>query len=232
MPKQIKKRATKKAADTETEVKDKLTIFKDVLRHQKKSFIKYGIAVFVAIVLIISFLIYFFSLQKTAKHLEYEAYSTFYNEHQNTTISEKERFEKALDIFQKSYKSKKSPLPLFYIASCYYELGKYDEALNTLKDFIKRYSDENTMIPLAYAKLAQVYQQKGEKDEALNSLDTLAHLKSSIYTDFALMETGRILEKEGRSDEAKKKFNEIATRFPNSPFTEEVKAKLSKKKKG
>jgi outer membrane protein assembly factor BamD (BamD/ComL family) len=114
-----------------------------------------------------------------------------------------------------------------YRASCYYELGRYDDALETLKDFTERYSNEHEMIPLAYVMIAQVYQKKGETDEALKTLDAFSHFKSALYKDLALMESGRILEREGKLEEAQNKFNEITTRFPNSPFFEEAKAKAA-----
>ena len=137
-------------------------------------------------------------------------------------MSDQERYEQALDIFKQSYNTKKTPRALLYIASCYYELGKYDEALETLNDFSKRYADEHTLIPLAYIKIAQIYRQKGDSEAALKTLDAFSHFKSDIYKDYALMESGRILEKEGKLEEAKDKFNAITARFPDSPFFEEI----------
>jgi predicted negative regulator of RcsB-dependent stress response len=232
MPKQIKKRLPQKTADTEADVKDKLTTFMENIKDRQKRLATYGVVVLVIIISIVGFFIYSYSLQQTAKQLEYDAYNIYYNEYQQSPLTEQERYEKALTLFTKSYETKKSPRALLYRASCYYELGRYDDALETLKDFTNRYSNEHTMIPLAYVKIAQVYQQKGETDEALRTLDAFSHFKSTMYKDFALMESGRILEKEGKLEEAKNKFNEITTRFPNSPFFEEAKAKseVSEKK--
>ena len=225
VPKQIKKRPSPKTADTETEVKDKLTTFVENIKDRQKKVATYVVVVLVIIISIIGISIYSYSQQQTARQLEYDAYTIYYNEYQQSPFTAKERYEKALTLFKKSYETKKSPRALLYRASCYYELGRYDEALETLKDFTGRYSNEHEMIPLAYVKIAQIYQQKGEPDEALKTLDAFSHFKSSLYKDFALMESGRILEKEGKLEEAQTKFNEITTRFPNSPFFEEAKAK-------
>ena len=46
------------------------------------------------------------------------------------------------------------------------------------------------------------------------------------------MESAKILEKEGKPDEAKLKYEELAKKFPNSPFNEEIKTKLGVKKEG
>jgi predicted negative regulator of RcsB-dependent stress response len=232
MPKQIKKRLPKKSSDTEEDVKDKLVTFVDTIKDRQKRFITYGIVVLVIIIAVIGFFMYSFNVQKTATHLAYDAYNIYYNEHQQTPLTEKERNEKALKLFTQAYETKKSPRALLYIASCYYDLGRYDDALKTLKDFTTRYSNEQNMLPLAYMKLAQVYQRKGDTDEALKTLDSFSHFTSETFKDFALMESGRILEKEGKLQEAKNRFNELTTRFPYSPFFEEAKAKIAEKKEG
>ncbi|MEW6418452.1 MAG: tetratricopeptide repeat protein [Nitrospirota bacterium] len=230
MPKVIKKRMPKKTVAAEAEVKDKLAGLKDTLKERQKSVLKYGVGVLVIIIAIISFLLYNYTSQKKARTFEYEAYKIYYNEYQGQSVNKEEQYKKALDIFKKAYDTRKSPLSLFYIAACYYELGKYDDALRTLKDFTQRYSKEDRFIPLAYQKMAMVYIKKGDINEAMKTLDTLYNLNSNIYKDFALMEYGRLLEKEGKLDEAKKKYKELTTKFPNSPFIDEAITKLSEKK--
>lgn len=231
MPKQIKKRAHKKTLDTETDVKDKLTTFVEGIKERQKRLAIYGFVVLVIIIIIVSFFLYSSNQQKTARQLEYNAYNIYYNEYQPSQITDQERYERALALFKKSYNTKKTPRALLYIASCYYELGRYDDALKTLKDFSERYADEHAMIPLAYIQMAQAYRQKGEPDEALKTLDDFSHFKSDLYKDYALMESGRILEKEGKLEEAKDKFNELTARFPDSPFFEEAQAKGGEKEK-
>ena len=232
MPKQIKKRLPKKSSDTEEEVKDKLVTFVDTFKDRQKKFISYGVVILVIIIAVIGFFMYSFNVQKNATHLSYDAYNIYYDVYQTTPLTEKERDEKALTLFTQAYETKKSPRALLYIASCYSDLGKYDDAIKTLKDFTARYSNEQSMLPIAYMKLAQVYKRKGDTDEALKTLDSFSHFKSDTFKDFALMESGRILEKEGKRQEAQARFNELTTRFPHSPFFEEAKAKTAEKKEG
>jgi predicted negative regulator of RcsB-dependent stress response len=232
MPKAIKKRISKKTPDTESEVKDKLVSLKDTLKGQKKTVLKYGVIILVVIIAIPGFLFYDYTSKKKARMLEYEAYKTYQNIYQARPLNRDERYQKALDIFKKSYDIRKSPSVLLYIVGCYYELGRYDEAIKTLKDFIQRYSKEEEFIPLAYEKLAMIYVKKGDAKEAMKTLEALYNFKGDIYKDFALIESARLLEKEGKTEEAKKKYKELSERFPNSPFSEEAKAKLSEKKEG
>ncbi|MEW6163339.1 MAG: tetratricopeptide repeat protein [Nitrospirota bacterium] len=232
MPKAIKKRVPEKAAATEVEVKDKLVSLRDTIKERQKAVLRYGATILVAIMAISGFLFYDHTSRKKARMLDYEAYKIYHNIYQKQPVNREEQYKRALDIFKRSYDKKKSLAVLFYIAGCYYELGRYDEALKTLKDFTQRYSKEERFVPLAYEKMAMAYLRKGDTKEAMKALEALYSIKGDIYKDFALMEYARLLEKEGRTEEAKKKYKELTTRFPNSPFSTEEKVKLSGKKEG
>lgn len=232
MPKAIKKRVLKKTADTEAEIKGRLADLGNTIRQQQKTILKYGSVILAIVIGISSLLLYEYTSKKKAKRLEYEAYKIYHGEYQVQSLNREEQYKKALDIFKKAYDIRKSALSLFYISYCYYELGKYDDALKTLKDFTQRYSNEDRFIPLVYQKTAMVYIKKGDINEAMKTLDILYNLKGDIYKDFALMEYGKLLERDGKLEEAKKKYKELTIKFPNSPFTDEAKAKLSEKKEG
>ena len=234
MPKPIKKRITKKSATTEEEVQDRLSGLKESIRERQKTVLQYGAVVLVIILAVASFFLYSSHASKKARGLEYEGYTIFYNI-SKTPMSTEEQYQKSLDIFQKAYNTKKSPVSLFYVAACQYELGRLDDALKSLKDFAGKYSSDEELIPLAYQKMATIYIKKGDMNEAKKTLDTLYTLKGDIYKDFALMEYARILEKEGKPDEAKKKYQELTTKYPDSPFIDKAKEQLSvttEKKKG
>ncbi|MBE0425041.1 MAG: tetratricopeptide repeat protein [Nitrospirae bacterium] len=230
MPKAIKKKVTKKDIATEEDVREKLTTLKDTIRQRQKTVLMYVAGILVVLVAISGFLLYSYNLQKKAKIFEYEAYKIFYNIDDKKYEDRQEQYREALDKFKKAYDTKKSPISLFYIAACYYELGSHDDALGTLKDFTRRYAKEERLLPLAYQKMAMVHIKKGNAEEAMKTLDALFNLEGDIYKDFALMEYGRLLEKAGKPDEAKKKYKELTTRFPASPFFDEANAKLSENK--
>lgn len=232
MPKAIKKRVTKKTDTPEEGVQETLSNLKDTLRERQRTVLKIGIGILVIIIAIVSFLVYSYTSESSAKKLEYEAYKIYYSRGTLQPENREEQYRKSLDAFKKAYDTKKSPFSLYYIAACSYELGKYDETLQTLKDFSRRYSREENYLPLVYQKMVTIYIGKGDDTEAKKTLDALYNLKTDIYKDFALMEYGRLLEKEGKPDEARKKYEELTTRFPNSPFKDEAQIKVSGKKEG
>ncbi len=232
MPKAIKKRRSKKIDVPEEEVQERLSTLKDALQQRQGVMLKIGVGIAVLIAVVVSLLIYSHTAASKAKKLEYEAYTIYYGKASQQAGAREDRYGKALNIFKQAYQARKSPFSLYYIAACSYELGNYDEALKTLKDFTRKYSGEAEFLPLAYRKMSTIYLQKDNTAEAKKMLDALYNLKGDIYKDFALMEYGKLLEREGKLDEAKSKYEELITRFPTSPFKDEAQLKVAEKKEG
>jgi predicted negative regulator of RcsB-dependent stress response len=215
MPKAIKKKVKKKTTATETEVKNRFADLITTFQKKQKSVLLISVIVIAVVIIIASFLFYQYTATVKSRQLAYEAYKTFYNEYQKNTLSKQE------------HNKKKSPRLLLYIASSYYELGKYEDALKTLNDFIRKYDQEKDMLPLAYQKMAAIYLSKANNDEALKTLETMYKSTTNIYKDFALIESGRILEEDGKKEAAMSKYKELTEKFPESPFFEEAKSKLA-----
>jgi tetratricopeptide (TPR) repeat protein len=232
MPKAIKKRIPKKTDSPEDEVQEKLLTLKDTLEQRQNIALKIGIGILVVMIAVGSFLVYSYTSRSKAKKLEYEAYQIYYTRGSQQPGNRENQYRKALDVFKKAYDTKQSPFSLYYIAACHYGLGQYDESLKTLKDFIRKYSGEENFLPLAYRKMVTIYIRKGDEGETKKALDALYNLKGDVYKDFVLMEYSRILEREGKPDEARKKYEELIMRFPGSPYKDEAQAKVSAKKEG
>jgi predicted negative regulator of RcsB-dependent stress response len=232
MPRPIKKRVKKKEVRTETEVKGKLSDLKSQLREKQKAVMAYSIAAGAILVVLAGILYHRYSFGEKSRLAENAAYNYYYGEHLNEPMARQEQVQKALDLFKKAYNFRESPRLLLYIANSYYELGKYDEALASLNDFIRKDSSNHDLLPLAYKMMADTQLQKGDKQGALKTLSTLYTSPGKIYKDFALMESAHILESEGKTGEASAKYRELAEKFKDSPFYEAAKAKLEVKKEG
>ena len=232
MPKAIKKRVKKKDVVATADVAHRLSDIKDRLREKQKTLLTYGITAVVIALAVAGMLLYRYNADERARQLEYEGYKAYYNQYSKIPLSSQERYQKAVDFFKQAYSIRKSPRSLLYMATSYYELGRYDEALNVLNDFIKQYPSEKDLLPLAYEKLAAVQMKKGNTPEALKTLDTLYKLPGAIYKDTALFESAGILEGEGKKEEALSKYKEITEKFKDSPYYEEAKSKLGEKKEG
>jgi len=228
MPKPIKKKIIKKVSGPEAG--ETLSRLKKSVEERKRFLITAGAAVILAVVAIGGFFLYSNTQKNKAQKLEYEAYKMYYGLYQKQPVSIEERYKKAEELFRKAYNTRKSPVSLYYIANCYYELGEYEESLNTLKELNLKFPDDDKFVPLSYYKMALINLKKGNAEEALKSFAVLYNYKTGTYKDLALIESGKILETQGRAEEAKKKYEEVIKDFPQSPFAEEAKAIVEKKR--
>ncbi len=229
MPKVIKKKAGKKDIGSEAEIQDALTELKNSFKKKQKTVLIYGLIGLSAVLVLAVIIFSQYSADQKSREIENKAYNIYHNLNQKKDISRQEQYQQALELFQQAYGKQKSPRVLLYIASSYFELEKYDEALKTLNDFTKKHANAKELLPIAYRKIAAIQLIKNDKEAALKTLDSL-YKSGAIYQDYALIEAGRILEMEGKKAEAEAKFRELAEKFPGSPFAEEARAKLVEKK--
>lgn len=231
MPKAIKKKAGKKDIGSEVEIQDVLTGLKDSFKKKQKTALIYGLIGLSAGLVLAVIIFSQYTADRKSREFENKAYSIYHNLYQKQGMSKQEQYQQALELFQQAYGKQKSARALLYIASSYFELEKYDDALKTLNDFTKKHANAKELLPIGYRKIAAIQIIKGDKEAALKTLDVL-YKSGTIYQDYALIEAGRILEKEGKKAEAAAKFKELTEKFPGSPFAEEARAKLVEKKEG
>lgn len=229
MPKVIKKKAVKHTKP-DMDVKDILDGSREFVQNKRSVLLPVLIVVIIASIVISGVFIYRADINKKAAALEYEAYSVYYNLNQKQPLQKEEPYLLALEKFKKAYETKKSPFSLFYMASCHYNTGKYDEALKTLKTLNEQFPDDERFVPLSYYKMAVVNLKKGDMETALKLLETLYNYKTGYFKDLALIESARILDAIGKREEADKKYEELAKNFAASPFAEEAKARTGAKK--
>lgn len=229
MPRNIKKRTTKSSIKEEraTNLFHRVQAF--VFR-EEKVIVPVVVAVVVLLVLSSGFFIYQSSTNKKAEALAYDAYKTYYTLYQAQPAERAALYRNALEKFKKAYETRKSPFALFYMSNCYFGMGRYDEALKALAELNEKFPDDEGFVPLSYYKMAVITLNKGDKEAALKLLDTLYNYKSASLKDLALIESARILESMGKAEESAKKYEEITKSFPNSPFGEEAKSKISARK--
>lgn len=229
MPKVIKKKVVK-PVKAEEGVKNVIHDTREFIHEKQRILFPAIIALVIVCMAAAGFLIYRSSTKKEAAALEYDGYKLYYGLYQKQPFAKEEHYQKALEKFRKAYEKRESPLSLFYIASCSYALGKFDDALKALKELNERFPDNDRFVPLSYYKMAVINLRKGDREAALKLLDTLYNHRAGMFKDLALVESARLLDKMGKKDDSVKKYEELAKNFPNSPFADEAKAKLQEKK--
>jgi tetratricopeptide (TPR) repeat protein len=232
MPKVIKKRPAKKKSSDENEVKSAALQAIEKIRERQRHVI-IGVSVIAAVVvLLLGTSLYSTSRYKKASSLEMEATNYYYGENIDKALPDKERLNKALELFIKSTNVKVTPTNLFYLGNTYFRLKDYKNAVHEYNRFVSKFRSETAILPLVYEKLASSYFRTGDTAAAFETLDKLAALEGGIFKDTALLYEARYLEEAGKKEEALEKYREIYTLFPSSPWAVEANAKVSAEEAG
>jgi tetratricopeptide (TPR) repeat protein len=226
MPKIIKKRIAKKTGLKEEQVKSAVDHFKDAMKKRKRISGSILAALGVAVISAVLFFGYSFSVNKKAYSVEKEAFDYYYNIGLKPPVADEERYKKSLELFKKRIEIKPAPVAQFYVGNCYFNLGDYDSAIKSFKEFIDTHRDNEEVLPLVYQKLVSAYFKKGKNDEAIKTLETLAQFKNGFFKDNVLILTARYYESAGNTDEAMKKYKELIKDFPDSIWVREAQGKI------
>ena len=228
MPKPIKKRIVKKTTVQEDEVKSALMHTLDAVKERQKNLIIALSAVVGIAAIYIIFSIYAASSKEKAYALETDAYKYYYGIDIKESMTEQERWGKALNLYKQSVDIKVTPTALFYLGNCYYNLGDFDNAIKEYTAFIDKFGGQKEIVPVVYQKLASAYLKKNNNAKATETLDTLAQLNNGIFKDTALALQARYYETAGDSGKAMEKYKELIQLYPTSSWSAEAKAKISR----
>ena len=221
MPKPIKKRPEKKKKTEDIAVYDEL---KETIAKRQKTLLAGTVSAIVIIVIAAG--VYFFNQNAVSRANDYNAkgYAVFYGLSPETPASAQGRYQEALSLFEKAYGARKSAYSLYYIGASQYELGQYQQAIETLSGLYSRYPGNAQFVPLSLYKLAMAELRLGKNAEALKYLGMMESSSFESLKDMAYYEDARLLESMGKKDEAKRKFLELMEKFPQSPYTIDLKA--------
>ena len=101
------------------------------------------------------------------------------------------------------------------------EEKKYGEAETVLLDFIAKNPD-HPLVGGAWISLASTYEFKGKLDKALDTYQQAATKFPNAYTaPIALVSQGRILIEQKKPDDAKRIYEDVVARYPDSIFARE-----------
>ena len=227
MPKVIKKKAVKKKVDQEEGVKSVALQTVEALKKKQQQVI-IGVSVIVAVfVLFFIFSIYSSSQYKKAYSIETEASQYYYGEIEDASLSQEDRWKKAIELYQQSVDTKATPTAQFYLGNAYFNLGDYENAIKQYNIFTDKFGGDKAILPLVYQKLASAYFRTEQNDNAINVIKKLGKVNSGVFKDTALVLEARHLESTGNAEKALEIYKELIVEFPASPWTAEANSKIS-----
>jgi tetratricopeptide (TPR) repeat protein len=227
MPKIIKKKAVKKKPDQEEEVKSVALQTIEALKKKQQQLI-IGVSVIVGVfALFFIFSIYSSSQYKKAYAIEMEASQYYYGEIVDESLSQEDRWKKALELYQQSVDTKATPTALYYLGNCYFNLGDYENAIEEYNIFTDKFSGDKAILPLVYQKLISAYVRTEQNDNVLDTIRKLEKVNGGIFKDTALVLEARHHESTDTPEKALEIYRQIIMEFPASPWTAEANSKIS-----
>lgn len=102
-----------------------------------------------------------------------------------------------------------------YAGECYYNLGKYKEAIAQLEDFSPK--GDNSVSPAVLGCLANSYAADGQIDRAIDTFKKAASkADNEAFSPLFLKEAATLLESQQKYDEALALYQQIKSDYPTS----------------
>lgn len=206
--------------------------YEETLNKSEAFFMKHGKTAIIAIVAILVVVAGFF------------LYKTFVSEPKETEAStqlaqaqklfQAQQFDQALKVFQKvqsDYSSTNAGnLANLYIGLCYahQEKPNWSKALENVQKFST--SNDQIISPASQMALGDIYANNNQNDKAVESFKKAADMANAkgfeginmSIAPLALRKAGIILESEGKKADALKLYEEIKTKYVNSPMSQDI----------
>lgn len=132
-----------------------------------------------------------------------------------------------LQVMEQYSGTKSANLAKLYSAICYAKTDKYEDAIKMFEDFSTE--SDQMVSPAAIAALGNCYVQTGQNDKGVELLIKAAKKadNDAISPSF-LLQAATVLEADGKNEKAVELYNEIKTKYINSPLADQMDAYIIK----
>ncbi|HUM48278.1 MAG TPA: tetratricopeptide repeat protein [Chitinophagales bacterium] len=102
----------------------------------------------------------------------------------------------------------------YYTGVIYLKQGKFEDAISELKDFNGK---DKMVTNMSLGAMGDAYSELGKMDEAVDYYKKAAyHFENELTTPMFLKKAGMLLENQKKTAEAKKVYEEIKSKYPNT----------------
>lgn len=113
----------------------------------------------------------------------------------------------------------------YHLAGALAALGRHDEAITAFDRVVDRAGGNSLYGRMARLGKADTQARAGQLDAAIETWKGMQD-DSELPTDAILMQLARAYVQKGNTEEARKAFNEIVDKHPNSPYSPEAREEL------
>ena len=141
-----------------------------------------------------------------------------------------EQLQQAVETFRKVLaeypRSSAAPLAAYMLGNALSALKESDGATKAYQDFLARYGEHKTLVPLVYQRLGYAHLSHGKLDEAEQAFLKITTTPGAPNKDHALYELARIDDILNRPEGALARYQELIKDHPQSPYTEEASIRI------
>ena len=102
----------------------------------------------------------------------------------------------------------------YYTGVIYLKQGKFEDAVDELKSFNGK---DKMVTNMAYGAIGDAYSELSKMDEAIDYYKKAAyHFENELTTPMFLKKAGMLLESQKKTSEAKKVYEEVKSKYPNT----------------
>ncbi len=131
-----------------------------------------------------------------------------------------------LNIVDEYSGTKTANLATLYAGLCYYNLNKYEDAINYLSKFDPQ--DDQSISPSAVAALGNCYAQTGDVEKGLSTLLKAAKLADGNLAALFKLQAGMLYEGLGQTDKALDLYKDIKANHTTSPLAQSIDTYIEK----
>ncbi len=125
-----------------------------------------------------------------------------------------------LNVIDEYSGTKTANLAALYAGLCYYNLGKYDDAISYLDKFDTQ--NDQSVSPAAVAALGNCYAQKGDVEKGVSTLLKASKMTKGNLAALFKLQAGMLYESLDQTDKALELYNDIKANYLTSPLAQNI----------
>jgi predicted negative regulator of RcsB-dependent stress response len=175
---------------------------------------------------IVVVLLAYFGYSAYQSNRETVAHEKYFTTEEQTDKSQKQ---KELEALIKNYPGTQGGhLSMVSAANSYYQNKDFSKAIESYQQALAKGNFPPEIVTLIKENLGYAFEEKGDYPSAVKTYSEIAQGQETFQKEEAMIGLGRVYQKMGKKEEAKKTYQEFIKAYPNSVYTNLIRNQISK----